>query len=100
MTERIIPIASHYEEVATRGMKQTDLERLKKMLVKLFLEYACVRQGIGRAAAHEIRAPSVATFYAAAVSAIGPKQTSLVATRMSAFGGKADIVWTCRNVCL
>jgi MarR family transcriptional regulator, organic hydroperoxide resistance regulator len=36
MTERIIPIASHYEEVATRGMKQTDLERLKKMLVKLF----------------------------------------------------------------
>lgn len=36
MTERIIPIASHYEEVATRGMKQTDLQRLKKMLVKLF----------------------------------------------------------------
>ena len=36
MTERIIPIASHYEEVATRGMKQSDQQRLKKMLIKLF----------------------------------------------------------------
>jgi len=37
-----------------------------------------------------------------AMSAIGPKQTSLVAPHMSAFGGKADIVQrkrTSRNVC-
>ena len=36
MTERILPIALHYEEVATRGMKQSDQRRLKKMLIKLF----------------------------------------------------------------
>ena len=36
MTERILPIALHYEEVATRGMKQSDQQRLKKMLIKLF----------------------------------------------------------------
>ena len=35
MTERIFPIALHYEEVATRGM-QSDQQRLKKMLIKLF----------------------------------------------------------------
>jgi hypothetical protein len=27
------------------------------------------------------------------MSALGPKQTSLAALHMSAFGGKADIVW-------
>jgi hypothetical protein len=32
------------------------------------------------------------------MSAIGPKQTSLVATHMSAFGGKADITRTRTNV--
>jgi DNA-binding MarR family transcriptional regulator len=36
MTERIIPIASHYEDVATQGINQADLQRLKAMLVKLF----------------------------------------------------------------
>jgi len=36
VTERIIPIASHYEEVATRGISKRDLRLLKKMLVKLF----------------------------------------------------------------
>lgn len=36
ITERIIPIASHYEDVATRGINQRDLRLLKKMLVKLF----------------------------------------------------------------
>ena len=64
MTERIIPIASHYEEVATRGMKQIDLERLKKMLIKLFSnmhvfdEEFAVRRGQN---AHENRAPSIAS---------------------------------------
>ena len=37
LTERIIPIAAHYEDVATRGIKQADLARLNNMLVKLFL---------------------------------------------------------------
>jgi DNA-binding MarR family transcriptional regulator len=36
MTEKIIPIARHYEEVATRGVSETDLRRLKKLLVKLY----------------------------------------------------------------
>jgi MarR family transcriptional regulator, organic hydroperoxide resistance regulator len=36
VTERIIPIATHYEDVATRGINQRDLRLLKKMLVKLF----------------------------------------------------------------
>jgi DNA-binding MarR family transcriptional regulator len=50
-TERIIPIARHYEEVATRGFDAADLERLKRMLVRLYsniqtfdTEYAA-RQG-------------------------------------------------------
>jgi len=33
------------------------------------------------------------------MSAIGPKRTSLVALHMSAFGGKADMTITLRNVC-
>src|SRR5688500_11587001 len=36
ITERIIPIASHYEDVAIRGINSTDLRRLKRMLVTLF----------------------------------------------------------------
>jgi MarR family transcriptional regulator, organic hydroperoxide resistance regulator len=36
MTERIIPIACHYEEVATRGLDNADIKRLKRMLVRLF----------------------------------------------------------------
>ena len=36
MTERIIPIACHYEEVATRGLDDADVRRLKRMLIRLF----------------------------------------------------------------
>jgi len=36
ITERIIPIASHYEDVAIRGINSGDLRRLKRMLVMLF----------------------------------------------------------------
>jgi hypothetical protein len=32
------------------------------------------------------------------MSAIGPKQTSLVALHMSAFGGKADMIFCGANV--
>src|SRR5262245_49691320 len=34
-----------------------------------------------------------------AMSAIGPKRTSLVASHISAFGGKADMTFAPRNVC-
>jgi DNA-binding MarR family transcriptional regulator len=36
MTERIIPIAAHYQEVATRGFSAGEVLRLKRMLVKMF----------------------------------------------------------------
>ena len=36
ITERIIPIASHYEDVAIRGINSADLRRLKRMLMTLF----------------------------------------------------------------
>jgi DNA-binding MarR family transcriptional regulator len=36
MTEKIIPIASHYEVVATRGMNDGDIRRLKQMLKRLY----------------------------------------------------------------
>jgi DNA-binding MarR family transcriptional regulator len=36
MTERILPIAMHYEDVAIRGINQSDVQRLKKMLIKVF----------------------------------------------------------------
>jgi len=36
MTERIIPIAAHYEDVAARGISPTDLRRLRSMLTTLF----------------------------------------------------------------
>lgn len=35
-TERILPIARHYEEVATQGLNESDLRWLRKMLVQLF----------------------------------------------------------------
>jgi hypothetical protein len=34
------------------------------------------------------------------MSAFGPKRTSLVASHVSAFGGKADMTFALRNVCL
>ncbi len=47
MTERIIPIASRYEQVTTSGLDDGDIRRLKKMLIRLYsniqtfdLEYA------------------------------------------------------------
>ena len=36
MTERIIPIATQYEVVATRGFDDGDIRRLKKMLIRLY----------------------------------------------------------------
>jgi DNA-binding MarR family transcriptional regulator len=36
MTEQIIPIAKHYEDVATRGLDEAEVRRLKRMLVQLF----------------------------------------------------------------
>lgn len=36
MTDRILPIAMHYEDVAIQGINQSDLQRLKKMLIKVF----------------------------------------------------------------
>jgi DNA-binding MarR family transcriptional regulator len=36
MTERILPIASHYEDVAIQGINQSDVQRLKKILIKVF----------------------------------------------------------------
>jgi DNA-binding MarR family transcriptional regulator len=36
MTERIIPVAQHYEDVAIRGIRTADLRRLKSMLGTLF----------------------------------------------------------------
>lgn len=36
LTERIIPIALHYEEVATRGLNESEVRRLKRMLVRMF----------------------------------------------------------------
>ncbi|WP_315834346.1 MarR family transcriptional regulator [Bradyrhizobium prioriisuperbiae] len=36
ITERIIPIARHYEDVATQGLGEADQKRLRKMLVRLF----------------------------------------------------------------
>jgi DNA-binding MarR family transcriptional regulator len=35
-TEKIIPIARHYEEVAIRGLDAAEVERLKRMLVRLY----------------------------------------------------------------
>jgi MarR family transcriptional regulator, organic hydroperoxide resistance regulator len=55
MAERIIPIAKHYEAVATRDMSPSDLQRLNKMLIKIFAnmhlldeEFALHQQGKGK----------------------------------------------------
>jgi MarR family transcriptional regulator, organic hydroperoxide resistance regulator len=58
VTERIIPIASHYEEVATRGINQRDLKRLKKMLIKLFSNiYVLDEEYVARQATPRRKAP-------------------------------------------
>jgi len=44
--------------------------------------------------------PDNRQFAALHMSAFGTKQTSQWAQPMSAFGGKADIGWRCRDVCL
>jgi DNA-binding MarR family transcriptional regulator len=36
ITERIIPVALHYEDVALRGLDAGDVKKLKRMLVQLF----------------------------------------------------------------
>lgn len=50
MTEKIIPIAKHYEEVATRGLDGDEIRRVKETLIRLYaniqtfdLEYAARR---------------------------------------------------------
>lgn len=37
MTERIIPVACHYADVATRDLSEQDIARLKRLLIKLFV---------------------------------------------------------------
>jgi DNA-binding MarR family transcriptional regulator len=46
ITERIIPIASHYEDVAIRGINSTDLRRLKRLLVRLFSNIKTIEQEV------------------------------------------------------
>jgi DNA-binding MarR family transcriptional regulator len=46
ITERIIPIASHYEDVAIRGINATDLRRLKRMLMTLFANIKTIEQEV------------------------------------------------------
>jgi MarR family transcriptional regulator, organic hydroperoxide resistance regulator len=46
ITERIIPIASHYEDVAIRGINSTDLRRLKRLLVTLFSNIKTIEQEV------------------------------------------------------
>lgn len=36
MTERIIPTACHYADVATRDLSEQDIARLKRLLIKLY----------------------------------------------------------------
>ena len=40
LTERILPIARHYEEVATCGLSDTEVRRLKRLLIKLYANFA------------------------------------------------------------
>ena len=61
MTEKIIPIAARYEEVATRGLDDADIRRLKKMLIRLYsniqtfdLEYAARHNEKSKAKARQI----------------------------------------------
>ncbi len=37
LTEKIIPIACHYEKVAISGLGESDVKRLKRLLVKLYI---------------------------------------------------------------
>lgn len=46
VTERIIPIAAHYEDVAIRGINSTDLRRLKRMLETLFTNIKTIEQEV------------------------------------------------------
>lgn len=46
VTERIIPIASHYEDVAIRGINSADLRRLKRMLVTVFSNIKTIEQEV------------------------------------------------------
>ena len=46
ITERIIPIASHYEDVAIRGITPNDLRHLKRMLVTLFSNIQTIEQEV------------------------------------------------------
>ena len=46
ITERIIPIASHYEDVAVRGINSTDLRRLKRMLMTLFTNIKTIEREV------------------------------------------------------
>jgi DNA-binding MarR family transcriptional regulator len=46
ITERIIPIASRYEDVAIRGISSTDLRRLKSMLMTLFTNIQTIEQEV------------------------------------------------------
>ena len=46
ITERIIPIASHYEDVAIRGVNSNDLRRLKRLLVRLFSNIKTIEQEV------------------------------------------------------
>ena len=46
ITERIIPIASHYEDVAIRGINSTDLRRLKRLLMTLFSNIKTIEQEV------------------------------------------------------
>ncbi len=46
ITERIIPIASHYEDVAIRGINSNDLRRLKRLLVRLFSNIKTIEQEV------------------------------------------------------
>lgn len=54
MTERIIPIAAHYEDVAIRGIKSGQLRQLKRLLVQLFSNIKTLEQEL---AAREKRKP-------------------------------------------
>jgi len=46
MTEQIILIASHYEEVAIRGLNASDLRLLKRMLVTLFSNIKTIEEEV------------------------------------------------------
>jgi MarR family transcriptional regulator, organic hydroperoxide resistance regulator len=55
MTEKIIPIASHYEDVAIRGINSGELRQLKRMLVTLFSNIKTIEQEVEAKAEAERR---------------------------------------------